>query len=605
MGSDVAKRDGSIDFSSGVNSIATTTVAGEGNPNGLPRTALAWVLNCSLRDGGISPRSGWLYRATIQDNTGLFQGTTIYAPFGANPYSIWAISGHILKVDLETYAITDLSVLFNEYMPADQTYFFFCQAEQFLIIQAGDGVTLPLFWDGATLRRSKGINTSPIAPGTPGVNEIPAATAMCYYMGRLWYAQDRTVSAGDIVGANSGTAAYDFRDAVLNVTENPLVVGGDGFTVPSNDGTVIRGIAYSASIDAALGQGRLFIGTRKAIYSLQVPVTRTDWIAATSANQPLMTVVQLANGWVNDRSITPVNGDLFYQSLEPGIRSLQQSVRNFQQWGMVDLSANEQRILQFADRSLLRFSSGIFFENRLLQTTLPRQTSQGVVHDQIIPLDMVPISSFNQQREPNWEGSYQAMPAFQMIMADFGGRERAFAAVRSEIDQSIQLYEITRESRVDYATDPETDGNRIVFQFETPAFNWSNSIGALELKKLVSAELWVDRLFSTVNFEVEYRPDSATCWIPWSSWKECSAQNTLETVELPIGYPVDLGPCYRATMHLPAPDPACAPCNAARPANICYQVQARITIRGYCRVRGWWIWGQRVESGLYSPQLIC
>ena len=93
----------------------------------------------------------------------------------------------------------------------------------------------PLIWDGAILRRSKGITNPAVAPGTPGVNEIPAGTAMDYFMGRIWYAQGRVANAGDIVGGPSGTLAYDFRDSVLNVTECPLVLGGDGFSVPAQD----------------------------------------------------------------------------------------------------------------------------------------------------------------------------------------------------------------------------------------------------------------------------------------------------------------------------------------------------------------------------------
>lgn len=599
MASNVAARDGSLDFSGGVNSLAVTTLASETAPGGLQRNQLAWLTNGELRDGGITPRAGWLYRGVVASADGLFQGKTMYAPFGATPYEIWAVSGHILKVDCETYAVTDLSDQFNLYHPADQTYFYFCQAEEFLIIQAGDGVTLPLIWDGVTMRRSIGINNTAVAPGTPGVNEIPAATAMDYFMGRLWYAQDRTINAGDIVKGPSGTLAYAFRDSVLNVTENPMVVGGDGFTIPSQDGTVIRGIAHSANIDAALGQGRLFVGTRKAIYALNVPVTRTDWINATNNNVPLITVVQLTNGWVNDRSIVSVNGDLFYQSLEPGIRSLMQSVRNFTQWANVEISSNENRILQFNDRALLRFGSGIFFNNRLLQTALPRQLPQGVVHDSIIPLDVSPISTFNSQRPPNWEGNYEGIPILQMAVGDFGGNERAFTAVVSTVDGTMQIWEMTTNSRV------ENVDNRIVMVTEYPAFTWAATLRELEMKKLVSAEIWVDRLWGTVQFQLEYRPDGATCWIPWRIWKECSPRNTAESVGLPVEYPENMGECYKMTMILPMPPLECSPCGTGRPAYIGYQFQARLITKGYMRIRGFWLWAEKFERQQYGSQMVC
>jgi hypothetical protein len=534
----------------------------------------------------------------------LFQGKFMYEPVGANPYEVWVVSGNILKVDVENAVVTNLSTAFGLFNNATEPFAFFAQAEEFLIIQSGDNVTLPLFWDGTTLRRSIGITNTAVAPGTPGVNEIPAATAMVYYFGRLWYSQGRTVSAGDIVYGSSGTAAYRFRDAVLNVTENPLVVGGDGFAVPAEAG-IIRALKFGAAIDVALGQGRLFIFTRKQVFSLQVPVTRTDWIAADNNNSPLLTVVQLVNGSVNDRSVVPVNGDLYYQSLEPGIRSLDQSVRYFNQPGNRQISANENRLLQFNDRALMRAGSGIYFDNRLLESALPRQTPQGIVHDALVPLDFIPVSSFGQEDRPNWEGSYSGLPIFQMAEGDFGGRERAFAAVLAE-DSGLDLWEITKNGRFEMFPDDNPEARRVKWQVETPAFTWANSIGELTLKKLVSAELWIDLLFGTANFEIDYRPDGSTCWIPWIQFKECNPKNTAEIASVPPGYPTELGMCYKSTLVLPKPPENCAPCGTGRPAYIGFQFQLRITVKGYCRLRGIWMWAEEAERSMYpANNMVC
>lgn len=691
MANSVAARDGTVAFDGGVNSVAVTTIRNEGNPNGLLRNELAWLGNGTMRDGGVTQRNGWVKRGVVQTGDYLFQGKFVYEPTdGTNPYEVWSVSGRILKVDLETYAVTDLSTQFGLVNPATEPYAYFVQADRFLIIQAGDNVTLPLFWDGTTLRRSNGLTgitggqptavynltqtgwftipavgatvvvgidaTYPGAPGDQGtygavgtflvtaegggppwtvtlqtvesdfighligppgvivpftvdptptpanVNELPAATAMEYYAGRVWYAIGRVVSAGDIIKGTSGTLAYDFRDSLLKVTENPLAIGGDGFEIPGQGGN-IRAIRYGAAIDAALGQGRLFIFTTRAVYGLQVPVSRDDWIAADADNQPLMTVVQLVNGSVNDRSIVAVNGDLYYQSLEPAIRSLDQSVRYFTQPGNRKLSANEQRILQFNDRSLLHYSSGIYFDNRLLETALPRQTTYGVVHDALIPLDFMPISAFTANRTPNWEGHLEGAAMFQMSVVNWGGRERAMAAVLAA-DNSLELWEISNALKFDFSED-STLANRVEWFLETPAFNWGNSIGELEFKKLVGAEIWIDRLFGTVIFGVDYRPDGATCWLPWIDWDECSPKNTAETLGLPASYPVNLSECYKATMVLPKPDPTCAPCNNNRPANIGLQFQMRIRVKGWCRIRGVWMWAEPVEKGMYAPSLVC
>lgn len=594
--SSVTITDGTLDFSGGVDSVKVTTIQSQRNPNGLARNQLAWLDNGTVRDGGITTRAGWMPVCKIVSGDFLFQGKFLYQPLGANPYQIYSISGRIIKVDTETGQVVDLSALFSLTNSATEPYAFFVQAEQFLVIQSGDLSTLPLFWDGTTLRRSKGINNIAVAPGTPGVNEIPAAGAMDYFMGRLWYAIGRRVAAGDIVDGPSGTAIYDFTDAVLNVTESPQVLGGDGFTVPSESGN-IRAVKHSANIDAALGQGRLFVSTIKAIFALNVPVTRADWIATTNSNQPLMTVVQLANGWVNDRSVVAVNGDLFGQSLEPGIRSLNQCIRYFSQWGNIQISANEQRILQYNNRALLRFSSGIYFDNRMLQTQLPVQTDFGVIHHAMIPLDFVPISSFNSQLPPNWEGMYEGLDIFQLNSGDFGGRERAFATVLSRDDSSMQLWEITDFLKKDLNLS-STGENRVTMIIETPAFTWGDE---MQLKKLVGAEFWVDRLDGTVDFTLEYRPDGQACWNMWHAWKKCSTSNSDEDVNNPIAYPkVICLESYVANMTTPAPDPNKCAQAMGRPGNIGYQFQVRLTVKGFCRVRGVYLHANIVERKLYT-----
>jgi hypothetical protein len=434
-------------------------------------------------------------------------------------------------------------------------------------------------------------------PAVPtNINELPAGGAMDYYMGRIWFAQGRIVAAGDITGSQaSGTAAYNFRDSVLRVTENPTVIGGDGFPIPSSDGNTIRALKHSANIDASLGQGRLFVSTRLAIYAMNVPVTRTEWIAANTSNQPLMTVVQLNHGWVNDRSVVPVNGDLFGQSLEPGIRSLNQTMRYFGQWGNIQISANENRILQFNDRSLLRYASGAYYDNRLLESSLPVRTDQGVVSSALIPLDFMPISSFNNQRPPNWEGMYEGLDFFQLNTGDFGGRERCFATVRSRVDQSIQLWELVAGTRFDHS---DANGDtRITWSIEFPAFTWGDEH---ELKRLVGAELWIDRLFGTVNFNLQYRPDGQSCWLNWHQWQKCSTKNSEETVDNPAGYP--LVPCaqsYFATMTMPTP-PQNVCTATGRPADIAYQIQPRLIITGFCRVRGFYLHATKYGRKLYD-----
>lgn len=583
-----------MDFSGGVDSNRVTTIQSAINFNGMPRNMLPWLVNGTVRNGGIRPRSGWKNLGTIKPIPGLFQGAFMFEPPGSNPYPVFLMDGVL-------YAIPDVnnpSVAVDLtggnpalHMPSTQPEAFFAQAEEFLVVQAGDFVTKPLFFDGTTLRRSNGL-TGNIT--YPNINEIPAAGAMCYYMDRLWYAQGRVYSAGDIVGNQaSGTAPYSFRDSVLKVTENPLAIGGDGFTVPSVAGN-IRAIDFSANLNSLLGQGTLYIFTRQQIYALTVPVTRTNWIAAGNNNMPLQYAVQISNGSVNDRSIVSVNGDLFYQTIQPSIQSLTAAVRNFQQWGDTPVSINEDRILAFNNRALLYAASGIYFDNRLLQTCLPRITPNGVVHDSLIPLNFDTLSSLANKNPPAWEGQLSGLPVLQLLSGDFGGLERAFALAISALDGSLQLWELTKSDRFDNVN------NRIDWVIESPAFTWGKEF---QLKELVCLELWLDDVRGTSEIQVDYRPDSDSCWYKWHAFQVCAARNQDEVTTVASPYPVNCGPGYKSTITLPHPPLACA-AFTGRPAYMGYQFQVRLTIHGWLRIRAIFLHSAERVRELYN-NMVC
>lgn len=607
--SQIADVDGSNSWSGGVDSIKVPTIATQSAPDGLARNQVSWSNNVTFRGGGITIRAGWNSLGTVHGGSALFQGGFIYEPDGANPYLILSIGGHIFKVlPDDPGSAVDLSVAFGLVNPPFEETAYFVQAELFAVIQAGDygkggpvipgttdafGNTLPLFWDGTTLTRSKGIVNTVVAPGTPGINGIPAGMAMDYYQGRVWYAQKRNYSAGDIVGGNSGTAAYRFRDAVLNVTENPMVVGGDGFTVPTNAGD-IRALKHSANLDSTLGQGRLYVFTRKTVYALSVPITRTDWIAANKNNAPLQTVVQLVNGAVNDRSVVAVNGDLFYQSLEPGIRSLITAIRYFDQWGNTQVGNNVNRALQFNDRSLLHAATGIEFDNRLWQSCLPKRLPQGIVHQGILTLDFTPLSTFESTAPPVWEGMYEGLDILQMFTGDFGGLQRAFGLAVNKDTGAIELWEFTQAERFN-----EGD-KRTRAYIEFPAFNFGSMF---QLKELLSAELWVDRIFGEVVFKMEYRPDGDPCWYLWHEWKKCTSRNTCEDVNNPVCYPVEgHRESFDPGSTLPKPPLVCDPVSK-QPTNLGFQFQCKLSVIGFCRIRGLYLYAANRVTELYRKKV--
>lgn len=727
MASNVRITDGSWNWLGGVDAGKVPTLASELIPNGLRRNQLAWMSNCTVRGGGILPRTGWIRLATVHPGNVLYQGGEIYDNFikGTHPYLVLSIGGRLYQVRVDSdNSVVDLSAQFGISDPADVAQAYFVQGEEFLIKQAGDGVSLPLIWDGNTLRRSTGpgqivgvtsvlfnvpaagdyvditlygpytgglnqvimvLNESyihvestqsitlrndaasvpagyvipagtpildaggtllcttlanvivpaigattafsawvnPAVPAPQGVtifgdawtitavapepvpaanhvylvnvsanpgdavivdtslstvSELPAATAMDYYMGRIWYARDRQYTAGDIVLGPAGTTAYKLRDSILKITENPLALAGDGFVVPTQDG-VIRALKHTANLDTALGEGQLYAFTRKTVYSLDVPVTRAQWITTT---EPLQKVAQLRNGAYSDRSIININGDLFYLSWD-GFRSLFVAIRDFSQWGNTPISRNINRLLNFNDRANLNVSSGIYFDNRMLQTALPEASSVGTVHRGLAVLDFDLVSSLEDassersKQPPAWEGWWQGVKILQLFEGDYGGLQRAFAVILAQ-DGSIEVWELTTLQRNDQ------DDNRVEWFVETPAWTWGREF---ELKELDGGEIWVDRVYGTVYMDIYYRPDAETCWQFWHRTEFCSARTTCEDLENPICYPEQTyGEGYKFPVTLPKPPyPACQGMNL-RPMNRGYQFQMKIVLKGWCRIRG-------------------
>jgi hypothetical protein len=291
-----------------------------------------------------------------------------------------------------------------------------------------------------------------------------------------------------------------------------------------------------------------------------------------------------------------VNGDLFYQSID-GIRSLIQAIRYFQQLGNTALSSAESRAIDQNIRELLLYSSGIEFDQRLLQTCLPEQTAEGVIHKGLIPLDFNPVSVMGQTGQPVWEGIYQGLDFLQVLRGDYDGKQRAFGIVRSEIDHSIEVWELTNDELFDTNREGEA---RIRWSFETPSYTWDKPF---TLKELDTIELWIDQLYGTVDFTVEVKPDASPCWYYWHHWQECAPRDACELPGAPVPCVYPQQPYkkqYRAMMTLPKPPSDCRAGSGTRPINKGFSFQFRITIHGYCRVRGLVVHAYEVERSAYD-----
>lgn len=543
-GEGIWRSDGYGSLDGGINSGTTSTVKSPLVPNGLDRNQLAFAVNATMRGGNIRHRSVYAKRVlTFKDDatatafkTGMWQGAAFYSADVSS--LITSISGRLYQTKVEqNFATLEISIP-NDLNPTNRNYAWFCQAEQFMVVQ--DGSSLPIIFDGTSCRRAK-------------KNEIKPGTVMAYALQRIWYATNDGVSfrATDIAGnVQTGHAQYQFNDSVLLETENTFLNEGGDFKVPGGQGG-IRAMVVPAMLDTSLGQGPLQVFTERGAFSINAPADRTTWKSVT---YPIQTASQLDYGALGARSTVTVNGDVFYRSLD-GIRSFKMARQDFLTWINTAISQEVSAIIESDNEAYLFWGSALNFDNRLLMTVWPRPTAQGYVHDGLIPLDFNLVSSLRQRDPAAWEGALTGLSIFQVVKGVFGGIERAFAYVLSTAGE-IELWEILSENELG---DQDEHGKvtPIAWELQTPSYDFNTGQG---LKRLVAAALWLEDVQGTVEFVLQYRPDQYPCWIDWYRWTECAPivqcftplSKTCQTLH-------NYKPQYRPKIKIPQPAEECNP----------------------------------------------
>lgn len=396
--------------------------------------------------------------------------------------------------------------------PASRTKGWMWQAEKWLIVN--DGQSVPIFFDGATSRRSVLVGANP---------ELPIARMGTYWMGRVWQAgpDGRTFLAGDAVGGASGTAAEQFRDAVLHVTENTYLATNKVFYVPGSVGdiTAIRGVP---TLDSSLGQGPVQILTPSVVFSCNAPTLTADWATVTN---PILTVSQVESGGLGQESTVLANGDLIYRSRD-GIRSLILGRREFNTWGNVPMSREVSAVLDKDDPALLLYSTAVVFDNRLLMSASPVFTQHGVLHRGWVALNFDLISSLRGKAPSVWEGVGTGIEVLQWVKGTFDGVERCFAFVLYQAEE-IQLWELLPSAQADLIDD--TNGP-VVWSLETAALDFRiGDSKARVMCRLEDGEMYLYDMRGRVDWAVYWRADEYPCWNLWVKGAACAALRSCES----------------------------------------------------------------------------
>lgn len=404
--------------------------------------------------------------------------------------------------------------------------------------------------------------------------QLPPGRMGAYGMGRNWVClvDGKQFLASDLVGGSSGTVANNYRDAVLQVTENIYLAGGGNFTVPGSVGDITF-MAFTATLDTSLGQGPLQVGTAQGIFSCNAPVDRLTWQDLTN---PILTESLIAFGGLSQNATVLANGDLIFRS-EDGIRSLILARRDFGTWGNVPISREVDPELAKDQADLLTFGSAIVFDNRLLMTASPNGSDHGVYHRELVALNFDPISSLRGKAPAVYDGMWSGLNILQLVTGRFQNKQRAFAFTLNGFSDTLEVWEILKSADT-AISDNDTDSPRpVTLSFESASlFNYPKNDPRFHmLKRLVDGEIYVDELRGKVHFEVLYKPDQWPCWVPWFQWDECSTNTGTSTK-----------PAFRPTMGLG--EPSSTPCDPYnnRILREGYTFQTKIIITGHCTFKG-------------------
>lgn len=402
--------------------------------------------------------------------------------------------------------------------------------------------------------------------------ELPPGRMGAYVMGQNWLTllDGKQFLASDQVGSSSGTVAYNFRDAVLNITQNLYLAGGGNFTVPGTAGEITCMIE-GAVLDASLGQGPLQTFTPGTVFSVNVPTDRTTWQNLTN---PILSEPVIDSGTTGQWSVSNANSDFIYRSPDTTIRSYAIARRDFNTWGSTPISREVQPILQKDDPGLLPWCSIVVFDNRCLTTAEPHVCPNGIYWRQIVALNFDPISSLRGKAPSVWEGSWVGPNVYQLIKGMFGGVERCFALTYNAITLKNELYELLKQDQ-DYFDNTST---RIVSAFQTGVLlKEVQGKSQFDLCKLEDGEIYLDGIRGTTDVQVWYKPDSYPCWVQWIKFSICSpmAQDDPNSK-----------PGYRTRIGLGQPPGSlCEPTNN-RPYRTGYWFQLRFVITGPYRFLG-------------------
>lgn len=465
-------------------------------PNRIGQHQLAWGGNISVRDSAAHSRGAVLVQRTTLPK-GRLQGAGYFSRDGGQfILSIWGqlwrllVNGNNVSVDQIPLEFRNSSILPEAWM---------CETDGSFLVQ--DGQSDCIIYDGSQARRA-----------SRDANEVPLGRQMAYNNGRLWVAvNQRQLQAGDIVS--------DVFGSELKFTETGYFSGGGAFYFKKP----ITALGSLPANNTNTGFGSLMVAGREFVHTMRSEITSRDlW-----SQIPGFEVVTLPYTGVSGQgNLIAVNQDLYWRDAEGNIWSLRSAISDNIGPGNSPISREVARITDFETDSKVPYSTGIYFDNRILFTASPFNNVFGAASfRKLIALDVAPTATMRGKSFPAYDGEWNGLAFTRIFDGDIKGKRRAFA-VSTDEDGENRLWEFVTGGLDDASYIATGTGNGIVltenpvtsyaefrrFDFQAPAMK----------KRLMRCDLWPTDIEGDVDVQVYWRTDNRTQWQLWGEFSVCA-----------------------------------------------------------------------------------
>ena len=472
-------------------------------PDQIGQNQAAWASNVTIREG--KPRTRdykFVQRAAMPK--GMVQAAGYFSvQNGSFIVSIWGQLWRIL-INGNNFDIVPIPVAFRNSDTLRQAWM--CETSGSFLVQ--DGQSAPIIFDGAQTRRSNIFN-----------NEVPIGTAMAYGNGRLAVVVDgNQVQAGNITS--------NLFQSELQFTETTYLSGGGSFFF----GQPVAGLAFLPVNNTDTGLGSLIVLGNRFVNSLRLDITARElWDQIPGFEQVILPKI----GTAGQGTIIGVNQDLYWRDTNGNIWSLRSAQWDALSPGNAPVSREVARVVDYETSPLIQYSSGIFFNNRLMFLASPFMNIYGnPSFGDIISLDAAALATMRGKAPPAYDGVAEGLAFTAIMEGEINDQDRALV-ISTDSDGENRLWEIVPAAENDawymstgssnaYTATAAIQQQPVTAYMETRRYDF----GMPGIKKqVVRVDLWPTQIEDTVDITVYWRADNRTQWQTWGSISVC-AQTT-------------------------------------------------------------------------------